>query len=106
MTEPHSPWQNASEHAINDLGVMTIRNMREFNVPLNQYHWCMKWCKDAHNVLNMRKLGWRTPKEVMTEDTPDISMFKFYIWEDIFYLDPDVKQPNYNMLPGKFLGIT
>ena len=27
ITEPHSPWQNASEYAINDLGVMTIRNM-------------------------------------------------------------------------------
>ena len=35
MTEPHSPWQNASEHATNDLCAMTIRKMKECNIPLN-----------------------------------------------------------------------
>ena len=35
MTEPRSPWENSSKHTINDLEAMTIRNMKEFNDPLN-----------------------------------------------------------------------
>ena len=93
------------EHSINDLGVMMQCNMKEFNVPLDQYYWCIKWCKNVHNVLAMRKLRWKSLKEVLTGDTPDISMFRFYIWKDIYYLDLDVKQPEYSLLPGKFLGI-
>ena len=65
----------------------------------------MKWCKDVHDVLSMRKLGWRKHKEVLTGDTHDMSMFKFHVWEDVCYLDPDVKQLKHDMLPGKFLGI-
>ena len=65
----------------------------------------MKWCKDVHNVLSMRKLGWRTPKEVLMGNTPDMSMFKFHVWEDVCCLDPDTKQPKHNMLLGNFLGI-
>ena len=42
MTELHSPWQNMTEHSINDLGVMIIRCMKEFSIPLNQYHWIMQ----------------------------------------------------------------
>ena len=57
MTEPKSPWQNKAEHSINDLGTMVWTNMREFNAPLYQHHWHMKWCKDSHNALAMRKLG-------------------------------------------------
>ena len=106
MSEPHSPWQNTSEHDMNDLGTMTTRNMKEFNVPLNHCHWCMKWCKDAHNVLSVRKLGWRTPKEVLTGDAPDMSVFKFQIWEDMYHLDLGMKQPKHDMLPGNILGIT
>ena len=78
--EPRSPWKNMSDHSIGDLGVIAQRNMKQFNVPMNQYHWCMKWCKDVHDVLSMEKLKWRTPKEMLIGDTPDTSMFKCRTW--------------------------
>ena len=53
---------NMSEHSIGDLGVVVQRNMKEFNVPMNQRHWCMKWCKHVHNVLAMEKIKWRTQR--------------------------------------------
>ena len=53
----------------------------------------------------MRKLEWRSPKEVLTGNTPGISMFKFHVWQKVYYLNPDVKIPRDNMLPGRFLGI-
>ena len=105
ITQPHSPWKNASKHAINNLLVMQIK-MKEFDVPLNQHHWCVEWCKDVCKTLSMRKLGQMTPKEVLIGVVPDVSMFKFHVWEDMCYLDPDAKQPKHDMLPGKFLGIT
>ena len=105
ITEPHLPWQNTSEHAMRDLGVMIIRSMKGFNVPLNQCRWCVELCKDVHDVTIMRKLGWRTPKEVLKGDAPEVSMFKFYVWEDTCCLDPDAKQPKHSMLLGNFLGI-
>ena len=38
-------------------------------------------------------------------DTPDASTFKFHIWEDACYLDPNSKQPKHDILARKFLGI-
>ena len=80
-TEPNSSWQNISEHSIGNLGVMVQRNMKEFNAPMNQCHWHMKWCKDVHNVLAMEKLKLRTPKDMLTGDTPEMSMLKYHMWE-------------------------
>ena len=82
---------------------MIVIIIKEFNVPLDQCHWFMKWCKDVHNVLAMRKLGWRSQKVVLRGDTPDVSMFRFHTWEDTCYLDPNVKQPECSMLTRKFL---
>ena len=38
-------------------------------------------------------------------DTPDISMFKYHIWEKVYFLDPTIKQPRDKMVPARFLGI-
>ena len=39
-TEPHSPWQNASERGIGDLGRMVKRVMKKFDAPLSRHEWC------------------------------------------------------------------
>ena len=41
----------------------------------------------------------------MLGDTPDISVFRFHIWEKIEYYDPSAKQLSSGWLPGRFLGI-
>lgn len=104
-TEPHSPWQNIAEQGIGNLGTMVRRCMRVFKVPLSRHAWCQKWCADVRNVLASRKLDWRTPTEILTGDTPDISVFRFHFWEHIEYFDPTMKQPHDGWLPGRFLGI-
>jgi hypothetical protein len=88
-TEPHHPWQNPAEKCIGYLSAMVKSVMREFNVPLSRHHWAQKWCCDVHNM----KLDWRSAKERKTGYTPDISMFRFHLWEPILYYEPRTKQP-------------
>ena len=80
--------------------------MRMFDVPLSRHTWCQKWCADVRNILASRKLNWRTPTEILTGNTPDISVFRFYFWEHVEYFDPSMKQPHDGWLPGRFLGIS
>ena len=104
-TEPHNPQQNPVENEIGSLGTMVTRNMRQFNVPLGKHDWCQKWCCDVHNHVANRTLNWRTPMEISTGFTPDISVFRFHIWEPIWYYDPTVKQPRDNLRKARWLGI-
>ena len=81
---PHDPSVKThlmAEHSMNGLGTMVQINMKEFTIPLNQHHWCVKWCKDVYNMSLMRKLGRRSLKESLKGDTPDTSMLRFYMWE-------------------------
>ena len=105
FTEPRHPWQNMAERGIGDLGRMVKRCIRKFGAPLSRHAWCQKWCCDVRNHLASRKLKWRTPKEKLTGETPDLSPFRFHFWEKIEYYDPDIKQPEDGWLPGRFLGI-
>lgn len=103
-TEPHHPWQNPVEKRIGYLGVMVKRVMREFNVPLSRHHWAQKWCCDVHNIAANRNLEWRSAKERKTGHTPDISMFRFHIWEPIWYYVPHTKQPENSLKKARWLG--
>ena len=104
-TEPHSPWQNKAERGIGDLARMVKRVMEKYNVPLSRHGWCQLHCVDIRNHLASRKLGWRTPNEKLTGDTPDISKFRFHFWQPVEYHDPMVKQPASGWKKGRFLGI-
>ena len=103
-TEPHHPWQNPAEKTIGYLSVMVKCVMREFKVPLSRHHWAQKWCCDVHNISANRKLDWRSAKEQKTGYTPDISMFRFHLWEPIWYYEPKTKQPNNSLKKGRWLG--
>ena len=104
-TEPYSPWQNIAEQGIGNLGTMVRRCMRAFGAPISRHAWCQKWCADVRNILASRKLEWRTPTEILTGDTPDISVFRFHFWQKIEYYEPALKQPYDGWMPGRFLGI-
>ncbi|MGH3053473.1 MAG: hypothetical protein ACRDL7_00670, partial [Gaiellaceae bacterium] len=104
-TEPHQPQQNKAERRIQDLNRMVRVVMRTSKAPLGKHDWCQKWCCDIHNHTSNRKLGWRTPFEVNTGHTPDISMFRFYFWEPIWYLDPKIKAPLDRLKKARFLGL-
>ena len=74
-SEPNHQHQNPVESHIGELGSMVKRVMHEFQVSAGKFDWVMKWCCDVHNVLACRSLKWRTPLELSTGNTPDISKF-------------------------------
>ena len=79
--------------------------MRTFDVPISRHSYCQQWCVDIRNHLASRKLDWRTPKEKLTGETPDISLIRFHFWELIEYYNPNEKQPHDGWKKERFLGI-
>ena len=53
----------------------------------------------------MRNLGWHTPTECTTDNTPYLSPFMFFIWKKVYYLDLGAKQLESKHEPARFLGI-
>ena len=103
-TEPHTPSQNQAEPRIGHLNSMVMRCMRNFNVPISKHDWVQKWCCDVHNILASRALKWETSLSISTGYTPDISKFRFHIWEPIWYFVPGEKSPLNNLRPTRWLG--
>ena len=76
-----------------------------FHVPINRHQWFQTWYAGVINILASRKLGWETPKERLTGNTLEISVFRLHIWEPIRYFDPNAKIPSDRWLNARWLGI-
>ena len=58
------------------------------------------------NHLAAKKLNWRTPIEVATGETPDISnLLQFYWYEKVYYYDHSTSFPDSKEKLGRFVGI-
>jgi len=69
------------------------------------YHnWMQLWCVDVHNVLSSKNLGYQNPLCYSTGYTTDISKFRFYPWEPIWYYIPSAKAPHDNLKKARWLG--
>ena len=102
---PHKQNQNKAERKIQDVKNRVIDTLYKAQAPLVFWCYCMMFIVDCLNHTAKKKLDWRTPKEVMTGNTPDISMFRFGFWDEIEYFEPTSKFPHYKWLPGRFVGI-
>ena len=102
-TEPKCPHENPAEPKIGQLASMVRNVMRKFKVPLKEHDWAQKWCVDVHNIASSRKLDWRSPLDVSTGYTQDISKFRFHLWEPVWYYQK-VKQPNDPWKKARWLG--
>ena len=79
--------------------------MRAFNIPFKKHDWVHKWCTDVHNHLSSCNHDWRTPLEVSTGHTLEISAFQFHVWEPIWYFDPTIHKPGPNLKKARWLGM-
>ena len=58
------------------------------------------------NLLARKNNRWKTPLEVATGETPDISAcLEFTFWQKVLYLSYDESFPDSKELPGRFLGV-
>jgi hypothetical protein len=90
-TEAHSPWKNRTEVEIRELKKHLRRLMARTNSPKALWDFCTMYTMDLCNrlVRPLSQLHGRTPYELPTGNTPNISEFLEYEWyQPVWYYDP------------------
>ena len=106
QTEPHHPNQNPAERRIQDVKNLSNTIMDRTNTPNELWYLALEYVVYLLNHLAMEGLKWRTPIEVATGETPDISnLLQFHWYERVYYYDPSNPYPNPKEKAGRFVGI-
>jgi hypothetical protein len=81
-TEPHTPQQNRTEGVIKEVKRHTQHFMSRTQTPKKLWDYCMVYVTKLRNrlALPLYKLHGRTPYEVLTGNTPDISEYLEFEW--------------------------
>ena len=89
-TEPYSPWQNRAEAGIRELKRHVRRLMRQTKSPHSLWDYCCMLVAKLKTltVNNYYMAKGRTPYEIVTGETPDISEYMAFSWyQPVWYLD-------------------
>ena len=103
-TEPYHSNQNLAERRGGVIKSWTTHLLTITGAPLDCWYFCIEYIVVLNSILVRKALGWRTAHELHWGDTPDISMFRFYFWQPVWYYNPNVPFPSPKMLKGRFLG--
>mmetsp|Transcript_24287 Transcript_24287/g.34810 ORF Transcript_24287/g.34810 Transcript_24287/m.34810 type:complete len:1184 (-) Transcript_24287:1334-4885(-) len=91
-TEPYTPQQNKAELGFRELKRHVRRFMARTNTPPHLWDFCAVYTADLRNrlALPLPQLHGRTPHEVLTGNTPDVSEFLEFEWyQPVWYYDPE-----------------
>ncbi len=107
ITEKNSPWQNRAEVEIRELKRHVRRLMTRSATPLTLWDFCCQYVVELRNRIArpLPQLHGRTPYELLTGNTPDVSEFlEFHWFQLVWYYEPSVF-PEQNRLIAKWLGV-
>ena len=107
QTEKNSPWQNRTEVEIRELKKHVRRFMTKTQTPLVLWDFCCSYAVELRNRLArpLPQLHGRTPYEVLTGNTPDISEYLEFSWyQPIWYYEPEVF-PEQSKTLARWIGI-
>ena len=105
-TEPHHPWQNFAERTIGTLKRQVSVLLDRTGAPDHLWMLALEHAGYVWNRSSGDRNQQRTPLEVQSGDTPDISallMYSFY--EKVYYYDPQQRFPNTKEAAGWFVGV-
>jgi hypothetical protein len=107
QSEPHHQHQNFAECRIATIEANTNNIMNRTGAPDSTWLLCVTYVCYVFNHLAHESLDNRTPLEVLTGSTPDISvLLQFYFWEPIYYRLEDPPFPSGGTEKrGRFVGI-
>jgi hypothetical protein len=74
QSEPQYQHENYAERCWGTLKTNVKWYMNWWNVQANAWLLCTEWCADVMNMTAEKSIGWRTPLEVLTGETTDISI--------------------------------
>ncbi|MGH7974084.1 MAG: hypothetical protein ACREBR_01060, partial [bacterium] len=104
-TEPYTPWQNKAEREIQESKKTHRRLMNSYQVPQQLWDYCVKFAAELRSKTVHPHLNGRSPYEILTGDTPDIShLMHFDFYQAVTYLEQAVSFPEVKEKLGKWLG--
>ena len=86
QSKPHFQHQNFAEQRWQHLKHNMNWYMNWRNVDPNCWLLCMKCVADIMNMTAKKSLGWRTPLQVLTGQTNDISIALCFLFWDVVYV--------------------
>jgi len=107
QTEKNSPWQNKAEVEIRELKRHARRLMQRSGTPLMLWDLCCQYIVELCNrmVRPVPQQKGRTPYEILTGYTPDISEFLEFTWyQPVWYYEPTVF-PAQTRHIGRWIGV-
>ncbi len=107
ITESYSPWQNRAEVNIREAKKAIHRLMHHTKTPKPLQEYCVTYVAEiiCFTANDLYALHGRTPHEVVTGNTPDISKYTdFECYEPIFYFD-DASFPEPKCIIARWLGV-
>ena len=106
-SEAYMQNQNYVERFIQD-GKGGISKFRSATGIRDCKHYYEMWqhFSDVQNHMSRKSLKNRTPLEVFTGETPDLSVLRFAFYEPLWYREFNAKADEVKLFPGRFLGIS
>jgi Reverse transcriptase (RNA-dependent DNA polymerase) len=108
LAEPYSPWQNRAESEIREVKRTTRRIMHKAKVPPRLWDYCLEYVSElrCRTALGLYALKGRTPYELVTGETPDISEWiEFSFYEPVWYHTADLF-PGQRRNLGRWMGVS
>ena len=107
-SEPYSPWQVRAELCICEVKKAVWHTLMKTNAPKRLWDYCTIYHCELRNLMvhPHYKAQGRTPHEIVTGRTPDISEYLDYHWfQTVWYLDQDAQFPEERRKLGKWIGV-
>ena len=107
QSEPYHQNQNFAERRYHDVKAYTNTIMNRTGSPANTWLLCLKYVCFLLNRLATASLGWKTPLQILTGQTADISaLLQYHFWEPIYYRMQDARFPSTSdELRGHWVGV-
>jgi len=99
--------QNPSEKKYGEAKANVNKVMNRVGAPAYTWLLCLLYVLYIMNRTALESLNWRTPLEVLTGSTPDVSpVTRFYFWEPVYYALNEGNYKHGTEATGRFVGFS
>jgi hypothetical protein len=107
LTEPYSPFQNRAEINIRELKKQVRRTMSKTRTPKRLWDFCAQYTAELRclTAQPLYSLHGRTPYELISGNTPDISEYIAFSWYQPIYYYDKASFPEERELIGRWIGV-
>jgi hypothetical protein len=105
-TSPHHQERNRVERYIDHVKQRASVLQTLYGIPPEFMKRLYKHICTCNDYIASESLNWKTPLEVATGETPDISHIRFHFYQPVWYLSPTATAGETRYLKGNFIGFS